>query len=117
MSFYDDIDLKYTETIILMTTCNKFNPGIQTFYLQSLVPADSKSNKIVSEINDGSNILNKDKSGLGISKVSTCNTIQLELPREIARQYPKKWIPPGTRFLMSFNGGDITKPKIVGRDF
>ena len=52
MSFYDDIDLKYTETVILMTTCNKFNPRIQTFYLQSLVPADSKSNKIVSEITE-----------------------------------------------------------------
>nr|DAE82534.1 MAG TPA: type VI secretion system component [Caudoviricetes sp.] len=28
-----------------------------------------------------------------------------------------KFIPPGTRFLVSFTSGDITKPVIVGREF
>ncbi len=33
------------------------------------------------------------------------------------RNFPKKFIPIGTRFLVSYTGGDISKPVIVGREF
>lgn len=105
-----------TEVAVLMTVCNKYVPGTQTFYLQSLVPLQDKSNSIIKETNTTSNLMNKD-TNIGLSEVKSSTTIQLEVPREVTVNYPTKWIPPGTRFLVSFSGGDITKPKIVGRDF
>jgi len=115
--FYSDIDLKYTEVAILMTTCNKYTPGTQTFYLQSLVPMKDKSNSIETEQVSASNLENKDISSITLSEVNTSSTIELEVPKEVTRNFPTKWIPPGTRFLVSFAGGNITKPQIVGRDY
>lgn len=115
--FYNQLDLKYTEVAILMTTCNKYTPGKQTFYLQSMVPMKDKSNTITSESNSGTALDNKETEDIGLSEANTSSTIILEVPREVTRNYPKKWIPPGTRFLINFSGGDITKPQIVGRDF
>ena len=109
-------DNNATEVAILMTTCNKYVPGIQTFYLQSLVPMKDKTNDITTNANNTAHLMNKD-TNIGLSEIKTSTTIQLEVPRDVTVNYPTKWIPPGTRFLVSFSGGDITKPKIVGRDF
>ena len=65
--------------------------------------------------NNTSNLANV--NSLSTSNVTTGSTITLLLPKEIARNYPKKWIPQGTRFLVSFIGGDLTKPVIIGREF
>ena len=105
-----------TEVAILMTTCNKYIPGVQTFYLQSLVAMKEKSNDIEKSTNTTSHLMNKD-TNIGLSNIKSTTTIQLEVPRDVTLNFPTKWIPPGTRFLVSFTGGDITKPKIVGRDF
>ena len=39
------------------------------------------------------------------------------MPKEVVRNFPTKYIPPGTRFTISFLGGDINKPVVVGRDY
>ena len=49
--------------------------------------------------------------------MNTASTIMLEIPTDVARKYPVKFIPPGTRFIVTFNSGDITKPVIVGGEF
>mgnify|MGYP007069502157 CR=1 FL=1 len=115
--FYENLDLKYSEIAILMTTCNKYNPGTQTFYLQTLNPMQDKDTSSTTTPADASNIMNKDSSALGMTQINVASTIDLDLPKDIARWYPKKWIPPGTRFVVTFVGGDITKPQITGRDF
>ena len=51
------------------------------------------------------------------ASVICASNLLLELPKEVARNYPKKFIPPGTRFLVAFIGGDLTKPVIIGRDY
>lgn len=114
--FYTNLDLKYTEIAVLMTTCNKYEPGTQTFYLQAMVPLVSSTNSDSSTSTDSSNILNQN-TDLGLTAVTTGSTIDLDLPKDVSRWYPKKWIPPGTRFIVTFAGGDITKPQITGRDF
>ena len=63
------------------------------------------------------NIMNKDKGALGLSDVTTTDTVILDLPKEVTRNYPTKFIPPGTRFIVSYSNGDITKPVITGREF
>ena len=39
------------------------------------------------------------------------------MPKEVARNLPTKFIPPGTRFTIAFLGGDINKPVVTGRDY
>jgi hypothetical protein len=112
-----DTDVVSSEVAILMTTCNKYDPGVQTFKLQSLVGLEDSSTAIKTTTLNKSNLLNKDASGIPISTVSTSTTIQLEIPKDVTKNYPTKFIPPGTRFIVQFTSGDITKPVIVGREF
>lgn len=110
-------DFTSSEVAILLTTCNKYEPGIQVFRLQSLVGLEENSTSIETKTLDTSNLLNSDISNIPISTANTATVIQLEVPRDITLKYPTKFIPPGTRFIVSFVSGDITKPIIVGSDF
>lgn len=102
---------------ILLSTCNKYEPGEQVFRIQSLVGLQENSTSITHTPLDSSNILNEDLSSLPIGTVNTSSVIKLPVPFEISRRYPLKFIPPGTRFIIGFSSGDITKPRIIGGEF
>lgn len=115
--FYNSLDLKYIEIATLMSTCNKYRPGTQMFYIPSLVPLQSQKSTTKKVINTTSNLQNTsaDKQKLGVKNATTGSTIAINVPKEHTRWYPEKYVPAGTKFLVAFTGGDITKPKIVGR--
>ena len=98
---YNDMDLKYVEVAVLMQITNKYHPGICPFYLQSLTPSQPKTLQTQNIPFTGNNLAN-DSTNIGASGLEAGSTIQLELPREIAREFPLKWIPQGTRFLVLF---------------
>jgi len=106
-----------TETAILLSTCDKYNPGTQVFKLQSVSGLNNNSSEMTTTKVSTSNLVNKDKSSIKLTSVNKASVIKLELPKQIAMKYPTKFIPPGTRFILSFTSGDITKPVIVGADF
>lgn len=106
-----------TEVAVLLTTCNKYTPGEQVFRLQRLVGLKENSAEIQTVQLSTDNIMNADTSTLPISSVNNSATIKLSVPMEIARRYPTKFIPPGTRFIVAFESGDISKPIIVGGEF
>jgi hypothetical protein len=110
-------DFGSTEIAILLTTCDKYNPGNQTFRLQNLVGLKENSNSITTNTLSKSNLLNKDSSNIPISSAKTSSVITLNIPYNISRTYPTKFIPPGTRFIVAFSNGDITKPVIIGGEF
>lgn len=113
----DSIDMQTTEVAILLDDyVDKYNPGIQTFKLQSVVGLQENSRAVTTTYNTVPNLMNKDKN-IGLSRVKTAPVIKLELPREICRNFPTKYIPVGTRFIVSFNSSDITKPVIIGREY
>lgn len=115
MGKYDNINLDYNEVGILTSVCNKYKPGYQTFYVQALNPLNYKSNTVSTSSVSSSNIINAEKLKSG--KINIGSNIRIEMPKEVARQFPTKFIPPGTRFIISFLGGDINKPVVVGRDY
>ena len=89
-----------TEIAILMDDyVNKFHPGEQLFKLQ-LTGAMQANNRAVY------------RNTPSIPNLTA--VVKLALPREVTRDYPKKYIPVGTRFIVTFISGDITKPQIVG---
>lgn len=110
-------ELTTTQVAILLDTTNKYVPGKKKFRLQSVSGLQENSTGIVKETVSKSNILNKDTSNLPISGLNTSDVIELEIPKDVSRNYPTKFIPPGTRFIVSFTSGDITKPTIIGREF
>ena len=115
--FYSSLDLKYIEIATLVNTCNKYKPGVQQFYIPSLVPFKNQQGLVKTVKNNTYNLQNTsaDKQNLGVTNATTGSTISIALPKEHTRWYPTKWVPAGTQFLVTFTGGDITKPKIVGR--
>lgn len=106
-----------TTVAILQTVCNKYNPGKQVFNLQEISGTLEKSNRVEARSIPQGNIINADKSGLGISYVQSASCIKLEVPSWIVKDYPTKYIPQGTRFIVSFEGGDISKPVITGVEY
>lgn len=110
-------DYNTTEIAILLATCDKYTPGFQPFRLQKLVGLQENSTDIVTSNIDTTNIMNADTSNLPISQTKTSSVIKIEIPYEVSRRYPVKFIPPGTRFIVSFSSGDITKPVIIGGEF
>ena len=113
--YNSDSGLGFTEVGILTSVCNKYEPGYQTFYVQALNPMNMKSPiKTTSKVRNP-NIINKNKLTTG--SVQTGSNILIEMPKEVVRNFPTKYIPPGTRFTISFLGGDINKPVVVGRDY
>ena len=99
-------DFQHTEIGILTSPCDKYKPGFQTFYLPSLNPINLKSNT-----------KQTNKEPIKGGKIQVGSNILVEMPKEVARQYPYKYIPPGTRFIIGFPSGDITKPIVIGRDY
>jgi hypothetical protein len=106
-----------TEIAVLLTTCNKYEPGEQVFRMQSLTGLKDNTNSINRVSISKNNILNKNVNNLPIGDVGIASAIKLKVPVEISRRYPLKFIPAGTRFIVSFTSGDITKPVIIGGEF
>src|SRR5574344_2485860 len=98
MSESEGENSKYTEVAVLTSTCNKYNPGKQTFYLQSLNPMNSKANGVYSDQINTSNIKNANKINQS-SKISCGSNLVLELPKDVTKGFHTKYIPAGTRFL------------------
>lgn len=112
-----NMDLKYVEVAILMDVVNKYEPGFAPFYLQALTPGKSKTTATsVTSTADTSNLANTNPN-IGSTNVASGSTINLNVPTEYTIDYPVKYVPQGTRFLVSFIGGDLTKPVIIGRDY
>lgn len=105
------LDTRYTEIAELVYVTNKYYPGTQEFRIPSLITGDTDG----TTYNNKRNIQNKDSTALGISTTTQASTIQIDLPKEHTIHYPKKFIPAGTKFVVCFAGGNLSKPQIIGR--
>ena len=58
--------------------------------------------------------MNKYTDGIIPNPVKKSAALKLKLPVSVTRTYPDaKFIPAGTRFIVSFTGGDISKDPIM----
>lgn len=112
------VDMNTTEIAILLDDhVDKYHPGIQTFRLQSLVGLQENTRAVYTTNVSVPNLMNKDKTTVNFTKVKKSSVIKLRLPKEITMNFETKFIPVGTRFIVTFNSGDITKPVIIGREY
>lgn len=117
-TFYQNLDLKYPETAILQQRCR---PGdIGSFLVPVLTPYQSSytASKDTQHLN-ASNLMNAENN-IGISTSVVSNTISLKIPNYLGNYAPQDmqgYIIKGTKFIVSFIGGDINQPKLIGGDW
>ena len=112
------MDPTTTEVAVLIDDAvNKYHPGSQVFRLQSVNGMQENTNLVETVPINIPKLMNKNPGELALGEAKITAVIKMELPRDVTRNYPIKFIPTGTRFIVSFNSADITKPVIVGREF
>ena len=111
--FYKELDLKYPEIAI---TLEKFDPNGDTSVLCNipvLLPFMQNSADIINT----SNIENK-VNNLSIGACKIHQGTYLKINREHSQYCPKDkngYVPAGEKFIVVFVGGDIDKPRVIGR--
>lgn len=105
----------FVHEAILYETVNKYEQiGIKhPFYIKPLVPLESEIGRTIN-INKN-NIMNKDLKWLSTETMTSEITLDLFLPKYLMLDYPDKYIPKGTKFLVCFIGGNINNAHIIGR--
>jgi hypothetical protein len=106
-----------TKIAVSTTTFDKYKPGKQKFFIQALTPTMEKTNQFNKSTASTDNILNKDVGALNIQLPGIGSTLELEVPKDVTRWFETKFIPKGSRFVLAFDSGDSTRPRIIGRDF
>ena len=100
------------EIAVLQEAINKYDPPSDAKFIIQALMGNLGTEKTTP--NNSSNILNK-TNNLGITKTTTSNYITLAIPKEYVINYPQKYIPKETLFIVGFIGGDITSARIIGR--
>lgn len=110
---YGNLNNFRQEIAVLQEKINKYAPPSKgaKFIIPALM-GNLGTEKTVP--NKSNNIINKENN-LGITKTTTSNYVTLTIPKEYVINYPEKYVPQGTMFIVGFIGGDITSAKIVGR--
>lgn len=109
---YENLNNFRQEIAVLQEEINKYDPPSDAKFIIPALMGNLSTEKTIP--NKSTNILNT-KNNLGITKTTTSNYITLSIPKEYVINYPKKYVPKGTMFIVGFIGGDITTAKIVGR--
>ena len=118
INFYDKMDLKYPEIGIAMQDIDRRNPGAVKFIIPILTP-NMDSSKIINKTiyQNKSNLRNK-TIAFDIKNISLSNFILIPMPKEVCMTYDMDddpIIPSGSKWILSFVGGDITKPRPIAR--
>lgn len=109
---YSNLSNFRQEIAVLQEEINKYDPPSDAKFIIPALMGNLNTEKTTP--NRTNNILNKNNN-LGITRVTTSNYITLSIPKEYVINYPKKYVPSGTLFIVGFIGGDITSCKIIGR--
>lgn len=118
--FYDNMDLKYPEIAIAMDDIDRVNPGEVRFIIPVLTPLMDNSKPLIDTIRQNKSSLRNDQSvKLEVENIRVTNFISIKVPQEVCNAYrlddSNRIIKAGSRWIVVFVGGDITKPRIVSR--
>lgn len=114
---YQDSDMCYSE---IATVLEDFTYGeMCKFSIPSINPLINMNTHYINRTIKTSNIMNKNKKSLGISKYTVSNYIELKVPLHLSNidNDGKRIIngKKGDKFIITFIEGDINKCKIIGR--
>ncbi len=119
VNFYDTLDLKYPEIGIAMQDIDRTNPGKVKIIIPILTP-NMDSSKLIEKTayQNSSNLKNAKKNTVNIQNIKITNYIEIPFPKEICTTFEgdeENIIKSGSKWLIVFVGGDITKPRPISR--
>lgn len=117
LNFYENLDLKYPEVAISLQEINKEYPGVVKFSIPILTPSIDNSKIVHKSFHlNRRNLKNKDNNLDIHNIIKITNYIEIPMSRSICINEPELgFIPSGSKWIVIFIGGDITKPRIIGR--
>lgn len=118
--FYDKMDLKYPEIAIAMDDIDRANPGVVRFIIPVLTPLMNNTKPVSDIIRQNKlNLMNDKSVRLEIDNIRVTNTVSISVPQEVCNVYrltnDNRIIKSGSKWIVVFVGGDITKPRIISR--
>ena len=117
--FYDNLDLKYPEIGIEIEDIDRRNPGRVKMIIPILTP-NMDNTKVIEKIayQNSSNLKNA-KKNVNIQNIKITNYVEVPIPAEICTisEYDddRFTIKAGSKWIIVFIGGDITKPRPIAR--
>ena len=117
VNFYDNMDLTYPEIGIAIDQINRKNPGNVRIIIPVLTPMMDNSKNINKIIYQSTYNLKNSNRNVEIGNIQVCNYIEIPFPKEIcySPDTSDDIIQPGSKWLIVFVGGDITKPRPIAR--
>ena len=118
-NFYDTLDLKYPEIGIAIQDIDRANPGKVKIIIPILTP-NMDNTKIIEKVvyQNNYNLQNARKNAVNIQNIKLTNYIEIPFPKEICTTFDgdeENIIKSGSKWLIVFVGGDITKPRPISR--
>lgn len=117
-NYYKNQDYYYTEYAITLEDFYYTSNG--KFAIPALFPT-LPTNSAVKKTQTISptyvtNAMTNNREKLAINSVTTQNYIELHVPKYIAKEYTDEhgYIHSGTKFIITFVGGDLNEPRIIG---
>lgn len=116
-NFYDVLDLKYPEIGIAIQDINRSSPGNVKVIIPILTPNMDNTKIIDTKIHqDSKNLMNENKNNINIRSIEVKNYIEIPFPKEICISLDDdNIIKSGSKWIIVFLGGDITKPRPIAR--
>lgn len=117
--FYDKLDLKYPEIGIAMEDIIRSESSMVKFIIPVLTP-NLDSTKLINQTiyQNKINLMNENKSKFEVDNIQLTNYVQIPVPVEVRGNYPyvgNDVIEKGSKWIIVFVGGDITKPRAIAR--
>ena len=107
---------QHTEIAEIVVRVNKYRPYIHPFYIANLSPYESAAPDVTRRPTiPKTPLTNKNKSPVSVQTYGKNGLLFIPLPKSVALTHPTKYIEPGTKFLVEFVGGDVSKPIIIAR--
>lgn len=123
-TFYENLDLKYPEIAIAMEEIDRLDPGLVSFVIPILTPTMDNTKLVTKTVyQNRSNLRNSKYTAYEIDNVELSNSVFIKVPIEVTgglallntSDIPDsiRYIPKGSKWIVVFVGGDITKPRII----
>lgn len=115
-NFYDTLDLKYPEIGVALQDINTSNPKNIKIAIPVLTPELQTKDIMKKNIKlNTSNLMNSYENMIETDDLELRNYMKLTIPSEVATSKGEDYILKGSKWLIMFIGGDITKPKVTAR--
>lgn len=115
--YLEGVDLAFPQIAKLAERCSKYSPGYRAFYIPVLMGYKPQSLKNDNPVPVNSSNLQNDNKSVGLNSYTLGSTIKLYIPQHISSYAPSDEhgiMQVGLEFLVSFIGGDINRPVIIG---